>query len=356
MISLPLTDDETRWNAVLDRDAGADGRFVYAVASTGIYCRPSCPSRRPRRMQVRFFTTPADAEAAGFRACRRCVPRTGETEAVRRVRAARDYLDAHLEETVTLQRLGREVGMSPHHLQRTFQRLTGMSPKAYVRTRRLERLKTSLREGESVSRATYDAGYGSASRAYDHANSRLGMTPGAYRRGGGGVRIRSATVATSIGTLLVAATDRGVCAVTLGDSVEALETALRREYPAATIAPGDEELRGWLRAVVDQVEGRPGEPVPLDVQGTAFQQRVWEALRQVPRGTTVSYSEIARRIGRPSAARAVAGACADNRLALVIPCHRVVRGDGELGGYRWGIERKRTLLARERASAGDRSA
>jgi AraC family transcriptional regulator of adaptative response/methylated-DNA-[protein]-cysteine methyltransferase len=233
MIATIAQNDELRWDAVLGRDATADGSFVYAVASTGIYCRPSCPSRRPRCTQVRFYSTPMEAEAAGFRACLRCAPRDGETEGRRRVRAAREYLDQHLDETVTLERLGAAVGMSPYHLQRTFRRLTGMSPKAYADTRRMERMKSRLRQGDSVSRATYEAGYTSASRAYDNARARLGMTPADYRRGGSGLRIRSATLRTPAGVLLVAATDRGLCAVTLGDSAESLEAALRKEYPAA---------------------------------------------------------------------------------------------------------------------------
>lgn len=352
MIAPPVLDDEVRWQAVLARDAGADGAFVYAVASTGIFCRPSCPSRRPRRDRVRFYRSPAEAETAGFRACRRCAPQDGETEAQRRVRAARAYLDAHPEETVTLERLGREVGMSPYHLQRIFRRHVGMSPKAYASSRRLDRMKTRLRDGTTVTRATYDAGYTSASRAYDQARARLGMTPGDYREGGRGVRIRSLVLETAAGALLVAATDRGVCAVTLGDSAAELERGLAREYANARIEPADGELRAWAEAVVARVEGAgaPG-PVPLDVRGTRFQQEVWAALQRIPAGSTRTYGEIARAIGRPDAARAVGGACGRNRIAVLIPCHRAVRGDGDPGGYRWGVERKEALLARERRLA-----
>ncbi len=343
-----IAGDDSCWTAVVGRDEASDGRFVYAVASTGIYCRPSCPSRRPRRNQVRFFSTPAAAETEGYRACRRCEPRKNEPDARRRVREAREYLDRHLDETVTLERLGAAVGLSPYHLQRSFRRQTGMSPKAYADARRMERMKSGLRKGNTVSRATYDAGYTSTSRAYDHARARIGMTPAAYRRGGAGLRIRFTTLDTSVGVLLVAATDRGLCAVTLGDSAETLERELRSEYPAAQIEAGDDQLRAWTTAVVDRLEGsgttaRP----PLDVQGTAFQLRVWEELQRIPDGTTRSYSEVARAIGQPAAARAVAGACAGNRLAVIVPCHRVVRGTGELGGYRWGVERKRAILARE---------
>lgn len=349
MPTIASPDDAVRWQAVLGRDLAADGRFVYAVASTGIYCRPSCPSRRPRRAQVSFFASPAEAEAAGFRACRRCTPRV-EPESRRRVREAQAYLDRHPGETVTLERLGRVVGMSPYHLQRTFKRLVGVTPKAYASGRRWDRLKRRLRDGGSVSRATYDAGYASASRAYEEAQARMGMTPSAYRRGARGVRIRYSTFPTAAGLMLVAATERGVCAVSLGDSAAALEAELRREYPAAELERHDEALRAWVETVVRHLEGNGGvDELPLDVRGTAFQWRVWRALQRIPRGATRSYGEIARAIGRPAAARAVAGACAHNPVALVIPCHRVVREDGEPGGYRWGPERKRALLQAEKA-------
>jgi len=343
------TDDESRWAAVQNRDTSADGHFVYAVASTRIYCRPSCPSRRPHRRHVRFFLSPEDAEAEGYRACRRCGPREPETAAGRRIREAQTYLEQHLDETVTLERLGREVRMSPYHLQRTFKRLTGTTPRGYASARRLEQMKSRLKEGKSVSRATYDAGYSSPSRAYDHSRARLGMTPATYRRGGQGVRIAYTVVPSEAGKLLVAGTERGICAVTLGDDAVGLEAALRAEYPAAEIERGNGELEEWARAVVDYLEGAGGtERLPLDVRGTAFQRKVWETLQRIPRGSTRSYAEIARELGQPAAARAVAQACASNRLALVIPCHRVVREDGGLGGYRWGIERKRVLLERER--------
>jgi AraC family transcriptional regulator, regulatory protein of adaptative response / methylated-DNA-[protein]-cysteine methyltransferase len=342
-------DDESRWTAVLGRDAAADGRFVYAVASTGIYCRPSCPSRRPRRAQVSFYPSPAEAEAAGFRACLRCAPARDETDARRRVRQAREYLERHPDDTVTLERLARLVGLSPYHLQRSFKRTMGMSPKAYASQLRMDRMKAGLREGDSVTRATFGAGYTSLSRAYDDARSRLGMTPGAYRRGGQGIHIRFTVLDTDLGALLVAATDLGVCSVKLGDDAAQLETELRREYDAATVELDDAELAGWARAVVRRLEGEESSAIPLDVRGTAFQHRVWEALQRIPAGATRSYSEIAREIGQPSAARAVASACADNRVAVVIPCHRVVREDGGLGGYRWGVERKVEILRREGA-------
>ncbi|MBA3497320.1 MAG: bifunctional DNA-binding transcriptional regulator/O6-methylguanine-DNA methyltransferase Ada [Gemmatimonadales bacterium] len=345
--------EASHWTAVLDRDAAADGRFVYAVASTRIYCRPSCPSRRPHRRQVRFFTTPDAAESAGYRACRRCRPRDTELGAARRVREARRYLEQHLDETVTLERLGRAVGLSPYHLQRTFKRLTGVTPRVYAGARRMERMKSRLKEGDSVTRATYDAGYSSPSRAYDHSLGALGMTPAAYRNGGRGVAVRFTTLDTELGAVLVAATERGLCSVALGDDAGTLEAKLRLEYPAALIERRDAELRGWAGTVVARLAGDEAEGLPLDVRGTTFQERVWEALRRIPRGATRSYSELARELGRPSAARAVARACASNRLAVVIPCHRVVREDGGLGGYRWGVERKRELLAGEATPGGE---
>lgn len=339
--------EDWRWTAVLDRDTTADGRFVYAVASTRIYCRPTCPSRRPHRRHVRFFATPAAAEAEGYRACLRCRPAESEPDTLRQVREARRYLDEHLDETVTLDRLGRAVGLSPWHLQRTFKRITGVTPRAYAGERRMERMKSRLKDGDSVTQATYDAGYSSPSRVHDQSRARLGMTPSAYQRGGRGARIHFTTLPTALGEVLVAATERGVCSVALGDDAEALEAALRREYPAATIERHDHELRGWAGTVVARMAGHEAERLPLDVRGTTFQWRVWEALQRIPKGSTRTYAEIARELGQPSAARAVARACASNPLALVIPCHRVVRGDGGLGGYRWGVERKRELLARE---------
>jgi AraC family transcriptional regulator, regulatory protein of adaptative response / methylated-DNA-[protein]-cysteine methyltransferase len=348
------SDPEAAWAAVLARDARLDGRFVYAVASTGVYCRPSCPSRRPRREQVRFFAAPGAAEAAGYRACRRCRPASGEApRATRAVAAARVYLEEHLDETVTLEHLGRVAGMSPTHLQRTFRRLTGASPKEYVQARRAERLKARLRKGDNVTTATYEAGYGAASRLYEQAGARLGMTPATYRRGGRGMHIRYTVVPSPLGRLLVAATERGVCAVQLGDAEEPLAAALRREYPHATLERAGDSGNGlgaWVAAIVRHLEGSPAAlAVPLDLQATAFQLRVWKALQEIPAGATRSYGEVAAALGRPGAARAVARACAGNPVALVVPCHRVVQADGEPGGYRWGAERKRRLLDRERA-------
>jgi AraC family transcriptional regulator, regulatory protein of adaptative response / methylated-DNA-[protein]-cysteine methyltransferase len=350
----PTTPDfETAWQAVLGRDRGSDGRFVLAVTTTGIYCRPSCPARRPLRRNVRFFADPDAAEAAGFRPCRRCHPRRHEHDPGRRLaEAARDYLEAHLDETVTLARLAAEVGASPWHLQRTFKSVFGQSPRGYVNSRRLERVRRALREEEDVTTAVYEAGFIAASQLYSQAGARLGMTPSAWRRGGRGVRVRFVTAPSPLGRVLVGATERGVCSVLLGDDDAALETMLRQEVPAAAIEPGGPELDAWVDEVVRRVAGEDAtRSLPVDAPGTLFQRRVWEALTEIPRGETRSYGEVAASLGRPRAARAVARACAANPVSVVVPCHRVVKAGGELGGYRWGSERKRRLLEAEGAAA-----
>jgi AraC family transcriptional regulator of adaptative response/methylated-DNA-[protein]-cysteine methyltransferase len=349
--------DDSRWEAVVRRDPAQDGAFVYAVASTRVYCRPSCPSRRPLRQRVSFFATPDAAESAGYRACRRCHPRSSEPAAVRQIQLARRYLDEHPDETVTLERLGEIARMSPHHLQRTFKRLVGVSPKVYSSARRLERMKHRLKKGDTVSRATYEAGYGSGSRAYEQARAELGMTPGIYRNGGRGMRVTYTVVPTSFGQLLVAATQRGLCSVMLGDDVSPLVANLKREFPAATIEQGNGELLEYTETLIEQLEGGlEKKSLPLDPQGTAFQRKVWDVLRRIPIGQTRTYQAIAAELGRPSAVRAVARACASNRLAVVIPCHRVVRQDGGLGGYRWGMERKQRLLEQERIHGDSQNA
>jgi AraC family transcriptional regulator, regulatory protein of adaptative response / methylated-DNA-[protein]-cysteine methyltransferase len=350
-----LPDETALWDAVVGRDKAMDGRFVYAVRSTGIFCRPSCPSRRPRRDRVRFFATPDQAMAAGFRACRRCRPTTdAPSPAEQAIARARSYLDQHPGEPVSLARLAKASGLSPWHLQRTFRRQVGLTPRQYAEARRTERLRNGLRSEPSVSRATFEAGFGSSSRVYERARVLLGMTPGAYRRGGSGMDIRYAVVPSPFGRLLVAVTDRGVCAVTLGDSDAGLARGLERQFPRARITRVDAGADEWLGDLVGRVvtrlgdpEGRNGRRIPLDIQGTAFQWQVWRALLEIPPGETRSYGEVARAIGRPRSVRAVAGACAANRVAVLVPCHRVVREDGSLGGYRWGLPRKRELLARE---------
>lgn len=340
------------WAAVVSRDRHSDGTFVFAVRTTGVYCRPSCPARRPRRVNVRFFPSPDAAERAGYRACKRCQPRSAAgAPGERAVARARAYIDAHLDEPITLDALAREVAMSPYHLQRVFKKQVGLSPKKYRDARRLERFKAHVRRGDTVSRATFEAGFGSSSTLYAAADAGLGMTPAAYRRGGDGVRIRYAVARTALGALLVAATDRGVCAVSLGDSPGELESGLRREFPRAELERADAALTAWVHPIVAHLEGTNADlERPVELHGTDFQMRVWRALREIPAGSTRSYSEVAESIGRPGAARAVARACASNRVALVVPCHRVVREGGELGGYRWGIDRKRRLLESEAAA------
>ncbi len=344
------TTPASRWRIVLARDRRYDGRFVYAVRSTGIYCRPSCPSRRPRRAQVAFFAAPADAETAGFRACRRCHPKdvAASDPGAALVRAACAHIDAAPERT--LAPLARELGASPFQLTRAFRRVLGVTPQQYRDARRRERLRTELKRRKHVGPAVYEAGFGSSSRVYERAADHLGMTPKAYGRGAPGITIHYAAVPSPLGRLLVGATERGVCFVSLGDAVEPLERALKSEFPGARLLRDAQGLGRWTAAIVKHLEGRaPQLDVPLDVQATAFQRRVWEELQQIPYGETRSYAEVARRIGRPQATRAVAHACATNPAAVVIPCHRVVRADGALGGYRWGVERKRALLKQEAA-------
>jgi len=341
---------EDYWSAVLARDSGCDGAFVYAVRSTGIYCRPSCPSRRPQLRQVEFFIFPEAAEQAGFRACRRCQPqKTTHNPQIEMVRRVCRYIEANLDGRLTLEEVSRQVNLNQHHLQRTFKRITGITPRQYTDARRLDRLKAQLREGQAVTSAIYEAGYGSSSRLYERASAQLGMTPATYRRRGEGMQINYTVVNCALGRLLVAATDRGICAVSLGDSDAALAAELLNEYPAAKIHRGSDGLAQWVKQLVNYLDGQSADfNLPLDVQATAFQWRVWEELRRIPRGETRSYSEIARAVGQPTAARAVARACASNRVAVVIPCHRVVRENGELGGYKWDVKRKRALLEQER--------
>ena len=352
-----LMNNPEMWNAVLARDASRDGSFVFAVRSTGIYCRPSCPARRPRREQVSFFQVPEAAEREGFRACRRCHPRRMRStdpriELVRRICHA---IDEHDEEPQTLKTLSEQTGVSAHHLQRTFKEVMGVTPRYYAESKRLNQFKSQVKTGASVTDAMYAAGYGSSRSLYEQSSARLGMTPATYGRGGRGMRIIYTTAACKLGRLLVAATERGVCSVALGDSDAQLVSSLFAEYPNASIDSKDTSispsLNLWLHDVLQHLDGKtPRLDLPVDLQATAFQLRVWEELRQIPFGTTRSYQEIAEAIGKPKAVRAVARACASNHAALVIPCHRVIRGDKSLGGYRWGLERKEKLLKEERDS------
>ncbi len=341
--------DEARWQAVLTRDPGADGSFYYAVRSTGIYCRPTCPSRRPRRENVAFFETPEAAEQAGFRACQRCRPSevSSRESAVARVK----QLLERSETPPSLQELGEAVGMSPFHLQRVFKQATGLSPKAYSAGLRAERLKERLKEGASVTEALYEAGYGSSRALYEKAPELLGMSPGTYRKGGAGAHIRFAVADSPIGQVLVAATEQGVCAVRIGER-QALMDELRAEFPRATLTEDPGAVAPYLESLLSGLSGDTRTVVTLDVKATPFQQRVWSALQRIPYGETRSYKQVAEMIGEPTAVRAVARACATNPVALVVPCHRVVRSGGDLSGYRWGVERKRVLLEMERSSSG----
>lgn len=339
--------------AVLRRDPALDGKIVYAVTTTGIYCRPSCPSPRAKPANIAFFGTPEAAERAGFRPCRRCRPNEGSgvdraTQAVARACRA---LEA-AEETPTLKALADAAGYSAFHFHRLFRRVTGVTPKAYADAARIRRVREGLRGPESVTEALYGAGYGAASRFYEAASGHLGMTPTAYRRGGEGAEIRFAVGACSLGALLVAATPRGICAISLGADPDALVSELQDLFPRARLVGGDPAFEAYMAQVVGLIEAPAlAKDLPLDVRGTAFQRQVWEALRRIPQGATATYAEIAAAIGRPTAARAVARACAGNTLAVAIPCHRVVRTDGSLSGYRWGVERKKALLDRERAAS-----
>ena len=342
--------ENKKWKLVLARDAHSDGAFVYAVRSTGIYCRPSCASRRPHRKQVVFFPLAVAAERAGFRPCRRCRPERAHPvdSQVEMVRRACLHLDSQTGEGEKLRALAAQMDVSPYHLQRTFKRVMGISPREYQEARRMERFKKELKNKGNVTHALYEAGFGSSSRLYEGVHSKLGMTPATYRRGGPGMTIRYTTVASPLGRLLLAATDRGVCRVGIGDNVRLLENDLREEFPAAQIRRDDAGLTRWASTLVQHSKGwQPRAELPLDIRATAFQKRVWEALRRIPLGGTRSYADVARAIGKPRAARAVARACATNPVALIIPCHRIVRGDGSLGGYRWGIKRKEVLLAHE---------
>ncbi len=349
-----MTDETTEsafWQAVQNRDEHADGTFVYGVASTHIFCRPSCPSRRPKRENVRFFESPNAASQAGFRACKRCRPDQFQTGQVARVQQACRLIEEHLDAPLSLAELSEKVGGSAFHLQRTFKQVTGVSPREYADALRLKSLKTQLQNGDSVIGAQYEAGYGSSRALYERTPAQLGMTPATYRRGGAGARIAFSTQPCPLGYLLVAATSHGVCSVALGDDPATLEAALREEFPAAAVHRDDVELGTHMQALLHFLEGHePHLDLPLDVQATAFQRRVWQELRAIGYGQTRTYAQVAQAIGQPTAVRAVARACATNPVALVVPCHRVVRDGGALAGYRWGIERKKQLLKRESES------
>jgi AraC family transcriptional regulator, regulatory protein of adaptative response / methylated-DNA-[protein]-cysteine methyltransferase len=340
---------DPRWAALQARDAGADGSFFYSVRTTGVYCRPSCGARSARPENVAFHDSAAAAERAGFRPCKRCRPNQPslpEQHAAMVTEACRLIENAEI--PPTLEQLATPAGLSPFHFHRVFKAVTGLTPKQYATAHRASRVRSELDRGGSVTEAIFDAGYNASSRFYEASNRLLGMTPSSYRAGGVDHDIRFAIGECSLGAILVARSERGICAILFGDDPDALARDLQDRFPRANLIGGDHAFEQMVATVVGFVEAPAiGLDLPLDVRGTAFQQRVWQALQDIPAGVTASYSEIARRIGSPNAVRAVAGACAANMLAVAIPCHRVVRHDGGLSGYRWGVERKRALLARE---------
>lgn len=342
-------DHDERWSAVVARDPRHDGEFVFAVSSTGVYCRPSCPARRPRRENVTFFPRPEQAEKAGFRACLRCRPRSlsGNPQSDLAKDICR-YIEQHLDEPVTLADLSKEFKQSPFHLQRRFKAALGITPREYADSCRLRLLKRNLQAGDNVTRAMYDAGYGSSSRLYEKTASQLGMTPDKYRRGAIAATLRYACADSPLGRMLIAATDKGVCSIQFARSDGELIEGLKREFPFATRKPDEGGLKTWVTALLAKMSGRkPDAALPLDIRATAFQRRVWTYLQSIPFGGTQSYKEVAKGIGQPTASRAVARACATNPVAVAIPCHRVVREDGNISGYRWGVERKKALLEME---------
>jgi AraC family transcriptional regulator of adaptative response/methylated-DNA-[protein]-cysteine methyltransferase len=338
--------EDSRWQAVLTRDGTGDGKFVYAVSSTGVYCRPSCPSKRPRRENVTFFRYPQEAESAGFRECLRCRPKaTAGNPQQQLIKSVCRYIEQHLDEPITLARLGAEFQQSPFHLQRTFKSVVGITPKEYADSCRMRGFRQKLKAGHSVTRAMHDAGYSSTSRLYSRTSTELGMEPAKYRRGAIATPIRYSFAESPIGQMLIAATDKGICSIQFADSEEELEQGLKQEFPFALRRRDDEGMAKLGAQVVRRIGGaEPSPALPLDIQATAFQRRVWSHLQSIAFGKTQSYTQVAKAIRRPSAVRAVARACATNPVAIAIPCHRVLRSNGDPGGYRWGVQRKKALL------------
>jgi len=351
-MNTPDTTSSQRWAAVQAKDKASDGEFVFAVKTTGIYCSPSCPARPAKRENVEFFDTTVQAAAAGYRACLRCKPDGLSQEIERRERVLQACKAIEQSPSgLSLDELSAQAGLSPHHFHRIFKSITGLTPKQYHKAVQGQRLAQSLKDAPSVTEAMYDAGFNSSGRFYEQASATLGMLPSHYQKGGAGERIRHAIEPCSLGLVLVAATPRGVCAIEFADRGEDLMDRLRARFPQAHFEPGDALFKTWIGQVLAYLD-QPGNALdlPLDVQGTVFQRRVWQALQGIPKGQTVSYTELAQRLGQPGAVRAVASACASNHIAVAIPCHRVVRASGDLAGYRWGVERKAELLRRESES------
>jgi AraC family transcriptional regulator of adaptative response/methylated-DNA-[protein]-cysteine methyltransferase len=340
------------WQATLQRDPRADGKFFFAVRSTHIYCRPTCPARRPLRQNAVFFRTTREAEKNGYRPCRRCRPQE-QLEAISLVKLAAQLLGgASEEDSIRLGPIAAQLRVSTAKLRRVFHHVTGLSPREFAHATRLEKFKKMLREGANISEALYACGYGSPSRVYEKTNAQLGMTPASYRKGGAGMKIGFTVAASSLGKVLVAGTERGISAVYLGEDERTLVSELQKEYPRAEIARSTASNETWLKEILSRVEGHaPSKDLPLDVQATAFQRRVWQELQKIPLGATRTYTQVARALGKPNSVRAVARACATNPTSIVVPCHRVIRSDGELAGYRWGLPRKQKLLEREGARA-----
>ena len=343
-----MSSQSERVKAVLERDTLYDGVFVYGVKSTGIYCRPSCGARKPNPENIELFDTPEEAEAAGYRPCLRCNPSEYLNPNEVFVERITSYIASHLDENLTLQRLADEFGVSKYHLQRTFKSVLGVSPRQYAEAKRLEEFKTRIRDGEKVDRAMYDSGFRSRSRLYEKVPEKMGMTPTEYREGGSDVRIHYSVFQTSITKVLMARTEKGICTLSLGDDEEPLIAELMKEFPYAEIIRDDEGLTEFITPLQDYFEGRDFNPrLPLDIHRTAFQWQVLKAIQEIPAGETKTYSDLAERIGRPTAVRAVANACGRNPVSVLIPCHRVLRKNGELGGYHWGVKIKKQLLAHE---------
>lgn len=345
--SASLGAEDILWQAVLQRDPNFEELIFYGVRSTKIYCRPTCPSRKPNRHQVYFFDSAQAAEAAGYRPCKRCAPQhvVAPNSSIAKVLVICRYLDVQVEHIPTLAQLGHYVGMSPTHLQRSFKQIMGVTPFQYADARRIERFKQRIQQGNTIADAVYEAGYGASSRLYEKAPKQLGMTPAVYQRLSQGECIRYSIVQSPLGWLLVAATGQGICSVRLAETALELEQELHQEFKNAWLQPDDPDLQQWVQNLIEYFSGFGSLPaLPIDIQATAFQLQVWQALRTIPVGTTASYSDIAHQIGQPKSVRAVARACATNPVALVVPCHRVIQKDGGLGGYRWGIERKQKLL------------